>query len=154
MYILALKIVFVSLTHQELILHENVKQKKVLLKYYLQLFYLIFLFKLKSCQVIAKKRPFFIFFAVFRRYLVKYCSQQKIFNRKRCILISFSRQACIYQLKIYFTRHYAQKSIFLNFSLCSHFFNFSSIYLNLESTLRYNYRSIFPPSRLNRLKIH
>ena len=56
MYILAFKIVFVSLIHQKMILHENVKWEKVLFLYYLQFSHLTFSCKIKSCQVLAENR--------------------------------------------------------------------------------------------------
>ena len=96
MYILAFKIVFISLNRQELILHENVKQEKVLFKYYLQLLYLTFLPKIKSCQVIAKNRPFFTFFPFFAVILANIARRKKCSSEKRCILISFSRWTCRY----------------------------------------------------------
>ena len=74
MYFLAFKIVFISITRQELILYKNVKGVKVLFYYNLQLLYLTFLCKIKSCKLIVKNRRFLPFFAVFRSYLGQYCS--------------------------------------------------------------------------------
>ena len=72
------KIVFIGLTLQKLILHENVKMKIVLFKYYLQLFHLTFPnhSKIKSCQVIAEN-PFPPFFAVVLAIIAR---SQKNFN--------------------------------------------------------------------------
>ena len=78
MCILAFKIVFISVTRQEGILHKNVKEEKVLFKYYLQLLYLTFLCKIKSCQVIAENPPFYVYFGVKNRFYE--------FNRQESIL--------------------------------------------------------------------
>ena len=91
MYILPFKIVFISLTRQELILDENVKWKKVLFYYNLQLLHLTFLCKMKSCKVIVKNRPFLTFFAVFRSYLGKYYSYKKVSNRKKMYFNQFQQ---------------------------------------------------------------
>ena len=65
MYILAFQIVFISLTRQELILHEIVNEKKVLFGILSTTFVFNFLCKIKSCQVIAENRAFFDLFCRF-----------------------------------------------------------------------------------------
>ena len=49
------------------IVHKNVTCEKVLFYYNLQLLYLSYLYKVKSCQVVAKNRPFYKLLAKFKR---------------------------------------------------------------------------------------
>ena len=55
---LGIKIVFVGLTRQELILHKHVKREKISFYYNLQLLHFTYLCKVRFCQVIAKNHPF------------------------------------------------------------------------------------------------
>ena len=54
---------FIGSNQQQLIVHENVKQEKVLFSYNLQL-YIKHLYKIKSCQVIVKSRPFYVYLGI------------------------------------------------------------------------------------------